>query len=166
MKRKLSKIKTIEMEIALAKHFDSRRNLIVPCVSWGMFYYTQTGLHECDLLICTKSNYLWEVEIKVTKADLIADKKKKHGHHSERIKRLYFAIPDYLKSHIEYIPERAGIIIVKYGEDGLECKEIRPARRDKGYQLKDKERLKLAHLGAMRIWTLKKNLVKKQMVLF
>ena len=30
-------------------------------------------MHECDLLVLTKSRYLWEVEIKVSTADLIAD---------------------------------------------------------------------------------------------
>lgn len=163
---KQNKIKTIEMEIALADHFNFKQHLIVPGVKYG-FYIPRFGeLHECDLLICTKSGCLWECEIKITKADLIKDAKKVHGHHHEAISRLYFAIPTYLEPFIKHIPERAGIILVDK-EYEMNCKEIRkPVWKKKGYRATDKDRLKIAMLGAMRIWTLKKNLVKKQMSLF
>lgn len=152
------RITTLEMEIALAKHFNFRQNLIVPNVSWGL-YMNQSVLHECDLLILTGSNYLWEVEIKVSKADLKADKKKIHGHYNRNIKRLYFAIPEYLEDSIEHIPERAGIISVK-NNGRFFCKQLRKPRIDKGYQLTDKEKLKMAMLGSMRIWALKNRIIK------
>lgn len=158
---KKDRIKTPEMEIALARHFDYRQNLIVPNVSWGLFLNRQ-HLHECDLLVLTKSNYLWEVEIKVTKADLLADKKKAHGHHNINIKRLYFAIPEYLGDSIEHIPERAGIITVRRAADDRRfiCRQIRAAKNDRGYQLTDEERYKVARLGALRIWDLKQKLTE------
>lgn len=152
------------MEIAIATHFKFTTNLIVPNVSWGM-YLNKVPLHECDLLVLTKSGYLWEIEIKVTRADLLADKKKTHGHHNQNIKRLYFALPHYLESCIEHIPERAGVILVKKTSHGYVCRQVREARNDKGYQLTEKEKLKMAMLGAMRIWGLKKNLIKRQMAL-
>ena len=102
----LTKITTAEMECCVASFLNYRSNLIVPNVSWGM------ALHECDLLVITKAGYAWEVEIKVTKADLKKDSEKWHGHRSSRIKHLFFAIPTYLQDAIEYIPERAGIITV------------------------------------------------------
>jgi hypothetical protein len=163
--KKKTKIKTIEMEIALANHFNARLNLIVPNISWGLYIPRFGQLHECDLLVCTKSRYLWECEIKVTKADLIKDKEKRHRHIHGAIKRLYFAIPEYLEDCSEHIPERAGIILVTK-KRRVFCKEIRKPKQNQGYQLKEAEYLKLALLGAMRIWTLKKNLVKKQMSLF
>lgn len=156
MKNKIRKIKTIEMEVALANYFNFRQNLIVPNVSWGL-YLNNSTLHECDLLVLTKSNYLWEVEIKVSKSDLIADKKKTHGHINKNIKRLYFAIPEYLKDSIEHIPKRAGIITVS---KNLRCSTIRAPRTDKGYKLKEHEKLKMAMLGSMRIWGLKKKVIK------
>ena len=144
------------MEVKLAKHFNYKQNLIVPNISWGL-YLNHNTLHECDLLVLTTSNYLWEIEIKISKSDLIADKKKWHGHHNPNIKRLYFAIPEYLKDCIEHIPDRAGIIIVK---NKYRCEQIRKPRIDKGYQLTDKEKLKMAILGSMRIWALKKKIIK------
>lgn len=161
----MNKITTTQMEIALARHFNFRQNLIVPNVSWGL-YINRTVLHECDLLILTKSNYLWEVEIKVSKSDLIVDKKKIHGHRNCNIKRFYFAIPEYLGNCIEHIPERAGIIIVRedvrlvQGMTVNACRQIRDPKIEKGYRLTGQEKLKVAMLGAMRIWSLKNKLVK------
>jgi hypothetical protein len=150
-------ITTPEMEIAIANHFGFRKNLIVPNVKWGLLLNGKP-MHECDLLILTKSRYLWEVEIKVSKADLIADKKKAHGHINSNVKRLYFALPHYIEDYIEHIPDRAGVILVNKPRTRLSCKVVRPAKNEKGYQLSDKEVLKMAMLGAMRIWNLKQKL--------
>lgn len=152
------KITTTEMEIVLARHFNFRQNLIVPNVSWGLYVNGNT-LHECDLLVCTGSNYLWECEIKVSRSDLIADKKKLHGHISPLIKRLYFAIPEHMEKDIEHIPERAGIILVKK-RTRLFCKQIRKPKVQKGTQISEKDRYQIARLGSMRIWALKNRLVK------
>lgn len=152
-----SKITTLEMEIALAQYFGIRQNLIVPNVSWGM------DTHECDLFILTPSGYGWEVEIKVSKADLIKDKEKRHGHNSGKIKYLYFAIPDYLEKYIFEIPLRAGVIVVrpnKNYECGYWCEKFRRPGANGNYKYTDSERLKIARLGALRIWGLKKKLLK------
>ena len=154
------KIKTIEMEIALADHFKFFKNLMVTNVSWGL---APNGkyLHECDILLLTKSGYLWEIEIKVFKSDLINDKKKSHGHMNDSIKRLYFAIPDYIKDYEKHIPDRAGIIIIRRAKHSkrLFCKIVRPATNQKGYRLNADERYKMATLGAMRVWNLKRKLI-------
>lgn len=168
----MKRITTAEMEIALARYFNFRQNLIVPNVSWGL-YLNRTCLHECDLLILTKSGYLWEVEIKISKSDLVADKKKNHGHRHDSIKRLYFAIPEHINTDccIEHIPKRAGVIVVKNKENLLRggyktnywyCKQERKPKEEKGHQLTEKERFKVARLGAMRIWGLKDKLVKSR----
>jgi hypothetical protein len=157
------KITTLDMEIALANHFDYRQNLIVPNISSGMH------IHECDLFIVTKKNYCYEVEIKISKADLKKDSEKKHNHKSGKIKRLYFAIPDHLQDCIEYIPERAGIIIVRknkpseyYYQQTYDVREIRePVENNNSTPLTDKERYNVARLGTMRIWGLKRKLCKQ-----
>jgi len=150
MKRK--KIKTPEMESAIATHFGIRANLIVPNISWGL------GIHECDLLVLTASGYATEVEIKVSRGDLIKDKEKSHGHHSKKLKYLYFAIPDYLEDDIEHIPERAGILIVAWNKDGdyLHVRKKREPKLQFKYKFTDKERFEVARLGSMRIWGLKR----------
>lgn len=141
-----------EAEIALAYHFNFRNNLIVPNVSRGL------NLHECDLLILTPAGYAYEIEIKLTRADLLADKKKSHNHKSKRIKYLWFAVPETLEGDIEHVPERAGIILLERRWDNLCCRIVRRPKPNGSYKWNDSERAKLAHLGAMRIWRLKKKL--------
>ncbi|MBT9170538.1 MAG: hypothetical protein DDT18_00881 [Actinobacteria bacterium] len=118
------KITVSEIELAVADYFNPRVNLIVPNISWGMF------LHECDMLIVTKNNYAYEVEIKTTKSDLVADQKKRHNHSNKKIKKLYFAIPDYLLQYAEYIPDHAGIIVVA----NKKAKMVRQARDKSDYK--------------------------------
>ena len=152
------------MECALAAWLNYRQNLIVPNVYWGI-----SGLHECDLLVVSKAGYLTEIEIKVTRADLRADKKKWHGHESRRIKRLFFALPDYLEHCIDMVPERAGIILVTPNGVDVDpvwtprCREIRSAQRNKAAgKITDTDRYKIARLGALRIWNLKRKLERVQ----
>jgi len=153
------KITTEEMECALARRFEPRRNLVVPNVCWGM------NIHECDLFVLTQAGYALEIEIKVTKADLKKDAKKWHGHNDSRIKHLYFAIPDYLGDCIEYIPERAGIIVVSRRPSNAQwgplwrCDTTRkPATNKTAMPFSDAERYKVARLGALRIWPLKRKI--------
>jgi hypothetical protein len=125
----------------------------VPNVSWGLLFY------ECDLLVVTQSNYCYEVEIKTSRSDLKADLVKPHGHRSKKIRRLYFAIPDYMQKDIEFIPPRAGILIVSepvINGYGSRCKCIRdPENNEEARKLSDVERYQVARLGTMRIWSLK-----------
>jgi hypothetical protein len=143
-----TKLKCIDIECAVASYFNWRVNLIVPNVSWGMF------IHECDLLIVTKAGYCYEVEIKTSRSDLKADIKKRHGHKSELIKKLYFAIPEYLTDCTEFIPAHAGIITVS-AEGGF-CQVIREPQVNGGRSLSEQERFQVARLGTMRIWSLKR----------
>lgn len=149
----MTKITTTEMECALASFFDYRRNLIVPNVHWGL------NMHECDLLMVSRSGYCTEIEIKVTRADLKNDAKKKHGHFSNRIKYLYFAIPTYLEHCTEFVPDRAGIVTVKPEEPDdwrPRCKIIRRPSPNNSMKMTDADQYKVARLGALRIWRLKR----------
>ncbi len=157
----MSKITTPQMEVALANYFNYRKNLIVPNVCWGM------DLHECDLFILSQASYATEVEIKVSMADLRADAKKRHGHRSNRIKRLYFALPIELgdKHHaeiMEVVPERAGVLFVRNQDKQWwpqpRVIKSREAVNQKTSRFTETERYKVARLGAMRIWELKRKL--------
>jgi hypothetical protein len=149
-------MKTIEMEIALMHELNIRQNLIVPNVSWGM-----NGMHECDLLVLSPGGYATEVEIKVSKADLLSDFKKKHGHDHYLLSYLYFAVPEKLKeTALNVIPSRAGLYIVRdsYMYSSRKYRAVylvRKAQRVNGAKWDGELRLKLARLGALRILGLK-----------
>lgn len=141
---------TPEIETAIAHFIGIRKNLIIPNISWGI------GIHECDLFVLTASGYAWEVEIKVSRSDLVRDQYKSHHHEHNKIKRLYFGIPENITPHLHYIPENAGIIVVNiYGV----CRKIREAKTTGNYKFSEAERFKIARLGSMRIWSLKKKII-------
>ncbi len=149
-----NKITVLDMEIALAKYFGWRNKLIVPNISWGM------ELHECDLLVLSKNGFATEIEIKINRADLIRDQEKTHGHISHKIKYLYFAVPENLLDLNSFLPERAGLIkVFRYKNNGgIYCETIRKAKPNGNYKFSDSEKYKMARLGAMRIWGLKRKM--------
>jgi hypothetical protein len=150
--RKVKDVKTIDMEIELARYFNPRINIIVPNVWWGM------GInHECDMMVMTPSGYAYEIEIKVNKYDLIRDKDKPHGHSSRKIKRLYFAIPEELEPYIDNIPDHSGILIVR-ANNFRSVKKIRESKIINNYKYSDGEMFALAKLGTMRIFGLKEKI--------
>ena len=142
---------TPEIEVRIAQHFDFVHNLVVPNVSWGLL------MHECDLLVLTPKGYAYEIEIKVSKADLLKDKKKHHQHRDHRIKYLYFAIPIKLEKHSEHIPMHAGILVVD--KEGRVHEVRKPMANLPPYVFTPEEFFKLARLGTMRVWGLKEKLV-------
>ena len=149
-------INTAMMEVAIARYFGTRKHIIVPNVSWGFF------IHECDLLLIRKTGYAIEVEIKRTIADLRRDFKKKHQHNDNRIRELFYALPDYLlEKGMSLIPPHAGIISVYSGHGGIRAGIIRMApTNDKARKLTEKEMLMIARLGVLRVWNLKEKLLK------
>ena len=167
------KIRAIDIEIATMQYYGVRQNMIVPNVHWGM-----ANLHECDLLVLTKSNYATEIEIKISKADLLKDKDKKHQHKHNHIKYLYFAVPEELKEiALESIPERAGLLIASYAwfkdwdssgfpkdkKQKLVVRCVKTATENKNaHKWTDDEKNNLARLGVMRILGLKRKIANKQ----
>lgn len=166
-----------EIEVALAKsqYFNYLRNIVA---------FNVNGLsgvlpifHECDMLVCSKSGYLTEIEIKRSWSDFLADFKKKHKHEGEGlISYFYYCVPECLYEKVkEYLYEHevkcSGIIT--YNE--VLYIEIRSATI-KGYMgdsfevtnksLPSKKKLfleqmlEIARLGAMRVVMLKEKLNK------
>lgn len=161
-------ITTIEMEVGISKYFGVRQNIIVPNISWGFMN------HEADMFVVKKSGYASEIEIKRTKADLIADFKKPHRHIDSlnRIQELYYAFPESIYNTCkDIIPDGAGILTCdKWYNDMSRIKKWvvtvrtkrKPTKNKSARKLTDKERLKIAHLGTMRIWSLKEKIIKSQ----
>ena len=159
--KRSTNITTVEIEEAIFRFFNPRVNIIVPNVSWGLNFG-----HEIDILVCTKSGYCTEVEIKISKQDILADKKKKHSHEDNRLKYLYFAVPYHLKDFaLEHIPKRAGLIAV-YDRNGfLVPKKVRKAKcRKNCIKLSDQEINKLLRLGCMRLHRWIKDKIKLQKI--
>lgn len=163
-KTKLKPLTTIEMEVAIANYFGFRKNIIVPNISWGL------NVHECDMFIVNRTGYVTEIEIKRSKADLLNDFKKRHQHVDleNRISEFYFALPDdLLEKCYDLIPINAGIIscskFINFKKEVVQasirrkCKKIKGARK-----LTPEEKLKVASLGTMRIWSLKEKIIKLQ----
>jgi hypothetical protein len=154
------KITAKHIELAVANHFDWRKNIIVPNISWGL------NLHECDVLVMSKSGYLIEVEIKISFSDLKKDFEKPHGHNGNgKIKYLYYAMPTKLVERedvVSMIPEYAGILRCSPLDNGfVSCGITKEATaRSNARPLSEKERFDLVRLGAMRIWNLKRQLIK------
>lgn len=149
------------MEIAVAELIGYRNHTIVPNVSWGL------GLkHECDLLVMDKKNRFTEVEIKISKSDLRADFKKDHGHRSNIISRLVYAIPeDMLSLGLELIPASCGIITVSYRPYSRKYKASWhrvPKHKKPLPKVPDSTIARFYELGCMRIWSLKQALYSKR----
>jgi len=152
------------MEEAIARKFGIRRNIIVPNISWGL-----PGMHECDVFIIKQTGYCVEVEIKRTKADLLADFNKRHDHkdRQNRIKEFYYAMPEtLLKTCENLIPKNAGIISCRRSDWGK--KLVYASFKRNPMPIKDarkltiEEQFKVAKLGTMRIWALKNKIIKLQ----
>lgn len=85
-------------------------------------HFTGCGLGECDVISISKSDYIYEYEVKISKSDFKADfKKNKHKHMLERKSvnesknyyyipnYFYFVVPESLIS-IDDVPEYAGLM--------------------------------------------------------
>jgi len=82
-KKSKNKMTAIDIEEALYRRFSMKEYIAVPNVYWGL------GInYEIDMFICNKKSKICsEIEIKISKSDLKADKKKKHQFRRIRIKK-------------------------------------------------------------------------------
>jgi hypothetical protein len=151
------KLHSAHIEVAVAVLIGYRNHVIVPNVSWGL------GLrHECDLLVLDQSKRFTEVEIKISRADLKKDLDKWHGHKSELISRLVYAMPaELIESARQILPASVGLISCTYNDRAKRfvAKWERVNKHDKKKQPVPEQAVqKFLELGCMRIWTLKQKL--------
>jgi len=129
----------------------------VPNISWGL------GVHECDIFVVRPTGYAIEIEIKISKSDLLAESKKNHSHSSTKIREFYYAIPhNLLDSCIDHIPTHAGILTCKRNDHRdivMTTLHRKPKINTSARKLTDTEILKTAKLGTMRIFSLKKKII-------
>lgn len=149
-------MRTEYLEQKVVHYFDYVKNVIVSNVSFGF------GLnYEADLMVLSKSGYLTEVELKVSKSDLKADLKKRHFHNCKKVKYLCFAFPeDLLETALQFLPEEVGLLCLMKSTTRNEYTYIKCLRKPKArnnYKLTTDEENKLMRLGTMRVWKVKYN---------
>jgi hypothetical protein len=145
-----------EIELAIARWFGIRTHVMVPNLSWGFLNY------ECDIAVLSANNYLYEIEIKISKQDLLRDKAKQkwRTQNQSKIRKLWFAIPTKLMDAIIHIPVDAGILVVN--QNGSVTQIRKPITNLQVKAVTENDRYKLARLGAIRVWSLKQKLLKQK----
>lgn len=148
------KARDIEAEVAL--WLNPFVNTVVPNVT--SFWWA----HESDLIMLTPRGYGYEVEIKVSRADLVADKKKQRWRASyaenplfpvpSLIKAIHFAGPETIEEDLlELAPPFAGILVVREKTIGRQVQEVRkPNRNPQHRKWTDEETLKFTRLAYVR----------------
>ena len=155
---------TKEVELACIKHvWNGGSYLVIPNVKDGFF-----RKREADLLIITPSNYLFEIEIKISMADLKKDGQKKllpQDIYSNdlRIKKKIFAIPEEMFNRhedkiVKLLPDYAGLWVVKKS-GGYVVEKLKAKNKVNACKLSDKEKSILMRLGCLRLWGIKKKSV-------
>jgi hypothetical protein len=167
----LASVTCLDIELAIMKEFNFRKNLIVPNITSMMAILP----FETDMLVLTNSLYAYGFEIKVSKSDLKADfKKPQHSKisqmHNEKtgleryfgkFKYFYYAVPEQLKEYaLDVIPDFCGLYVLAKSEHYKVNKFYQAKEPKKLFDRKwtEKERYEIARLGTMRIYSLKQAL--------
>jgi len=167
-------------DILCGCHWNPRKHLLVPNVSWGLLNW------EADLLVMFDSLWCEEVEVKITRADFRRDfdeKRRKHAVLMERqaaigceqlVRRYWIAFPrDLAVSLLDEVPSYAGVIAVSERQPTLgqrlskrpvgtigDCTVLRPAPALKfARKLTEAEVMDLLRLAHLRFWDMRRRQV-------
>jgi hypothetical protein len=140
-----------ELELVAIEYFWNRTSTYVPNLHCGDFPF------EMDIAWMTAKGYMSEIEIKIDKSDVYRDKTKEKWKRYPKhlIRETWFVIPGKLIPVVGHIPEFAGIIVVD--EEGY-ANEFRKAHVNKCHKMTRALQLKVAKLGAARLWNLKQTI--------
>lgn len=121
-------------------------------------------IHECDIVVVTNDDYIYEIELKVSVSDCKRDREKEHQHKDlyNRLKYQYFALPSSIVDEcIDFIPEHFGIIVIN--DETLEGSFIRKAEMNKKHRRISKgELINLLTTGCKRYFQKLDNIWKKE----
>lgn len=152
-------MKTFEVELALSNFFYKKG-------AEAVISKTNFLGYEADILATTKSWYLTEVEIKISKSDFMADFKKYHKHDSKLTKYLYYAVPTSL---IELAKEMLGVDVgilevfqPPWLKKGLRVRVVRDAAIRVNKPLNEKQIINLYRLGCYKEWGFKQKQLKNE----
>lgn len=161
-------VKQIQYSLRYWGKWNSRTDLMVPNVSWGLLDY------EADFVIMTPNGYLTEVEIKRSFEDFKADFRKDHKHDDERVYHFYYCVPESIFEKVKaYMDElyrltpRKKPAVLTYDECGG-IKDQRYGytdanRNKKCRKLFLEEQFKLARLGTFRYWAIEEKTTGKEL---
>ena len=148
----LTHFATKDVENLVLRHFGGIRskNIIIPNLSWAMFNY------EMDVAIITPSLQLYEVEIKRSWSDFLADFKKDFYHNDPRVSRFWYCVPFCMwEKTAEYLDEHLLTTtgIIAFDEDG-EVMEMRTTvRRKEVAKMDPADVFKACRISNMRYWS-------------
>jgi hypothetical protein len=119
---------------------------------WPVPYQRKIG-GQADLIVLTPSNYLTEIEIKVTLADWNHDRhKEKWKGQRKHVSRFFYAVPESLADKApEWIPIEAGILAVQSGL-GKRIRTVRDAKRIKADPVSESEVRRMYEACYFRYW--------------
>jgi hypothetical protein len=151
-----------DIQLAIINHSflcDTRNDIIVPNVSWGLLPY------EADLLVVRKSGTVLEFEIKRSFQDFKKDFEKHHTHDSELITYFYYVIPIKIEEKVKKF------LLDKYGDDAKKYpavlmysedstinrmvyydKEYGQEKRKNYVKMTEAQKSTLARLASIRYW--------------
>lgn len=142
------------LSYAVARYFDTRRNIVVPNVSWGF-----RGInYEIDVLVVTVSRHAYHIEVKISIGDLKRDiKKHKWNYCMDQgyFRKFYYVIPETMIDSINLIPDFAGVLVVGYDDQQhqyITTEFKRPHIFDNAQKVTDHEMINLGRLCMMRLW--------------
>lgn len=144
----LTKLTVHDIECMLVDYFGGIRgkNIYVPNLSWGMFKY------EMDFVVITPNKYLYEVEIKRSWSDFMADFKKSHIHDDIHVQKFYYCVPKAMEEQaLDYCKDEH-IGIISYDDDRCIISYREPKLRDSNKILDNNELFRLARLIIIRFW--------------
>lgn len=159
------------MECAIVRLFDIRTHLVVPNISWGLLS------HEADVLVVRKTGYCLEFEIKRSFSDFKKDFTKRKfkegstGNHmwKKNIKEFTYVFPAKLFKKrrdeiMAMVPGYAGVLICYENTSGGAVPWTEwiqnPKPSSEAKPLTQKQMYDVARLGMIRIWPLKRALIK------
>lgn len=114
------------------------------------------------MLALSQSGYLYEIEIKISIADLKRDRSKRkwtpafQAYAGSMLRGMWFAMPKTVWDHkdaADAVPEKAGVIVVSDDKRAAIVRQCKPDAS--AHKLSERERFQLARLGTMRYWTRK-----------
>lgn len=137
-----------------------------------LFPNTYLGSWEADIFEVTKSGYLYEYEVKISRADFKKDAEKERRYFSgekiskfnqlregKRVNHFYYLVPDGLIS-VDEVPEFAGLIYVDTKYANPYFKTIKQAPKLSADKITEKRFMKLYESCYYRFHELRKQVIK------
>ncbi len=106
-----------------------------------------------DFVIITQNRTLFEVEIKRSWSDFIADFKKEHYHDDRHVKKFYYCVPEAMANKVQDWCKDIHVGILYYTEYHGIYSLVEPISRVPNDKIDNDEFFKLSRLATIRFWS-------------